>query len=53
MVSLKRQGVTGPVSIRRGALAGHGGLLFRMHKVWLSLLIVGVVTLGAALKFFL
>jgi hypothetical protein len=45
------------VSIRRGALAGHRGLLFRMHKVWLGILIVGAVTLAAALvaamKFFL
>jgi hypothetical protein len=45
------------VSIQRGALAGHAGLLSRMHKVWLGLLIVGVVTLvaalAAALKFFL
>jgi hypothetical protein len=56
-MSLKRQWVTGPVSIRRGTLGGRGGLLFRMHKVWLGILIVGIVTLAAALaaamKFFL
>jgi hypothetical protein len=37
------------VSIQRGALAGHAGLLSRMHKVWLCIIIVGVITLAVAL----
>ena len=37
------------MSIQRGALAGHAGLLSRMHKVWLGIILVGVITLAVAL----
>jgi hypothetical protein len=38
-----------PVSIQRGALAGQPGLLSRMHKVWLGIILVGVITFSVAL----